>query len=205
VTIALIALNAALFVVAAASPRLTSDSYMVPAAVQAGQWDRLFASFFVTNNVPDVALNMFSLLIIGRLVEPSLGKWRYLALYMLSGLGGSVASYLFSNPLQPSAGASGAIFGLFGAYFVLARRAALNTSGILSLIVINLVFSFVVPDINWLAHLGGLATGLVVAAGYGLARRRRQQRLVAVLTVVSVCAVLCLLLLLTPGQVVLLN
>ena len=80
-----------------------------------------------------------------------------------------------------------------GAFFILARRAALNTSGIVTLIAINLGFSFLYPHINWLAHLGGLATGFVVAAGYGLARHRRQQALVALLTVVGVAVVLSLL------------
>ncbi len=112
-----------------------------------------------------------------------------------------MATYVLGNLTTASAGASGAIFGLFGAYFIVARRARLNTSGIVSLIGINLVFSFVVPDINWLAHLGGLATGLVVAGGLGLARGRRWQVLADVLVLAGAGAVLGLLLLLPPGTV----
>ena len=204
VTMALIVINLVLFFAATASSRLTFDSYLIPLfMVHFGQSYRLVASFFVTNNFLDVALNMWCLYIIGRLVEPTLGKWRYIALYLLCGLGGSVAYYLLGNPQQPAAGASGAIFGLFGAYFILARRASANTSSILALIAINLVFSFTIPDIAWQAHVGGLATGLVVAAGLSAARhgRPRQELVADVALVVSSCVVLGLLLLLAPGVV----
>jgi membrane associated rhomboid family serine protease len=206
VTTALIVINLLLFLAASASDTLTAKSWVYPVLMQnGGQWYRLFSSFFVTNSLLDVGLNMWCLLIIGRLIEPALGKWRFLALYLLSGLGGSVAYYLLGNPLQPAAGASGAIFGLFGAYFVLARRSSANTSGILALIGINLVFSFVIPDIAWQAHIGGLVTGLAVAGGFALARlgRRDQhrERTMDVLTIVVVAGVLGLFLLLPPGVV----
>ncbi|HTV11631.1 MAG TPA: rhomboid family intramembrane serine protease [Acidimicrobiales bacterium] len=201
---ALIVINLALFVAATASLRLTNDSYAVPYLMQPSgpdEWYRLFGSFFVTNNLLDVALNMWCLYIIGRLVEPVLGKWRFFALYMLSGLGGSVAYYLLGNVLQPAAGASGAIFGIFGAYFILARRAGANTSGIIGLIAINLVFSFTLPNIAWQAHVGGLATGLVVAFGFSLARRghQRQELLADVSVVALTCIGLMLLMLLPAG------
>jgi hypothetical protein len=133
--------------------------------------------------------------------SPSWARWRYIALYLLSGLGGSVAYYLIGNPFMPAAGASGAIFGLFGAYFVLARRASANTSGIIALIAINLLFSFTVPDIAWQAHVGGLATGLVVAGGLSLARRGRRKQLLVAGVVLATTAASRLLLLLAPGAV----
>ena len=206
ITTALIAINLILFLAASASDTLAAKSWVYPILMEnGGQWYRLFTSFFVTNSLLDVGLNMWCLLIIGRLIEPALGKWRFLALYLLSGLGGSVAYYLLGNPLQPAAGASGAIFGLFGAYFVLARRSSANTSGIVALIGINLVFSFIVPDIAWQAHIGGLITGLAVAGGFALARlRRRDQRrelVVDVLTIAIVGCALGLLMLLPPGAV----
>ena len=206
VTTALIVINAVLFVAASASDTLTANSWVYPIVMQnGGQWYRLFSSFFVTNSFLDVALNMWCLLIIGRLIEPALGKWRFLALYLLSGLGGSVAYYLLGNPLEPAAGASGAIFGLFGAYFVLARRSSANTSGIVALIGINLVFSFVIPNVAWQAHIGGLVTGLAVAGGFALARRQRRDRrreLVSdVVTIVIVCIALGFLLFLPPGAI----
>ncbi len=202
VTLVLVAVNVVLFLAAAASPAFTSSTWEVPYLVRQGQWYRLFSSFFVTNDVLDIALNMFSLYIIGRLVEPALDKWRYLALYLLSGLGGSVATYLLANGSEASAGASGAIFGLIGAFFVLARRARLNTSGIVAIIVLNLVFDFTYSGINWLAHLGGLGVGLAVAFGYGLGGRDQRQK-AALLTVVATCVVLGLLMLLPPGRVAL--
>jgi membrane associated rhomboid family serine protease len=202
VTMALIAINLVLFLAASASISLTVNSYEIPYFVQQGQWYRLFSSFFVTNDVADIALNMFSLYIIGRLVEPALGQWRYFAVYMLSGLGGSVATYLLARGAEASAGASGAIFGLVGAYFVLARRARLNTSGIVAIVALNLVFDFTYSGINWLAHLGGLAVGLVVALGYG-AGGQNQKNKAAIATIVCVCVALGLLMLLPPGRVAL--
>jgi membrane associated rhomboid family serine protease len=204
VTMTLLVVNVVLYLAAVGSTRLTDDSLMVPALMQNfGEPIRLFASFFVTNDLLDVALNMWCLYIIGRLVEPVLGPWRYIAVYLLSGLGGSVAYYLLGNPVIPAAGASGAIFGLFGAYFVLARRASANTSGIIALIAVNLVFSFTVPDIAWQAHVGGLATGLAVAGGLSLARRGRpgEQLLVGAGVVVATTVILGLLLTLAPGAV----
>ena len=202
VTTALIVINVVLFVAATASDSLTANTWVYPVLMQdGGQWYRLFSSFFVTNSFLDVALNMWCLLIIGRLLEPPLGTWRYLALYLLSGLGGSVAYYLLGNPLQPAAGASGAIFGLFGAYFILARRSSTNTSGIVALIAVNLVFSFVIPDIAWQAHIGGLVTGLVVAAGFGLLRGRRAELLADILVVAGTGVALGLLMFLPPGVV----
>ncbi len=202
VTIALIVINVVLFLAATASDTLTANSWVYPILMRNGdQLYRLFSSFFVTNSFLDVALNMWCLFIIGRLIEPALGKWRYLALYLLSGLGGSVAYYLLGNPLQPAAGASGAIFGIFGAYFILARRSSANTSGIIALISINLVFSFVIPNIAWQAHVGGLLTGLAVAAGFALVRGRREEVVADILVVTGVFVALGLLMFLPPGVI----
>jgi len=166
-----------------------------------GQWYRLFTSIFIHYSFFHILLNMISLLIIGRLVEPVLGKWRYLAVFLVAGLGGSVACYVFTSPIAQSAGASGAIFGLFGAYFVLARRAKTDSSGILVLIAINLFYSFVVPGISWQAHIGGLIAGAALAAALGLGRRGRHHLLTDILAVAGVCVVLGLPLLLAPGAV----
>jgi membrane associated rhomboid family serine protease len=203
VTMALIVICVALYVASSADPNLLNDAAEAGILVQGGQWYRLFTAIFFHLDFLHIALNMVSLLVIGRLVEPVLGKWRYLALFLVTGFGGAVGSYLFANPFVEAVGASGAIFGLFGAYFVLARRASANTSGIVVLIGVNLVFSFTVPGIAWQDHVGGLVTGLVVAAGLGLARHRRprQELLADVAVLVAACAVLSLLLLLPPGVV----
>ena len=187
-TMGLIAICVALYVASSADPNLLNDTAMQGLAVQTGQWYRVFTSIFFHLNVLHIGLNMVSLLIIGRLVEPILG---------------SLAVFLLSSPLQPAVGASGAIFGLFGAYFVLARRARADTSGIGVLIAINLFYSFVIPDISWQDHIGGLVTGVVLAAAFGLGRRGRGRReLVSdVLAVAGVCVLLGLLFLLPPGAV----
>ena len=200
-TMAIIAICVVLFVASSANPNLLNQTAMESLEVNAGQWYRLFTSIFFHVNFLHIGLNMVSLLIIGRLVEPVLGKWRYLALFIVSGLGGSVACYLLTY--DPSVGASGAIFGLFGAYFVLARRARADASGIGVLIAINLFYSFVVPGISWQDHIGGLVTGVVLAAAFGLGRRGRGHReLVAdILAVAGVSVALGLLLLLPPAVV----
>jgi membrane associated rhomboid family serine protease len=204
VTSGIIATCVVLFLASSADPGLLNQVVDWGYGVQIyGQWYRLFTSIFFHLNVLHIALNMFSLLIVGRVVEPVLGRWKYLALFLASGFGGSVASYILSNPSTAGVGASGAIFGLFGAYFVLARRAAVNTSGILTLIAVNLGYSFVVPGISWQAHVGGLVTGVVVAAGFGLSRHQpRLSRAVADLAIVAASFVaLGLLVVLLPAGV----
>ncbi|MGH9106745.1 MAG: rhomboid family intramembrane serine protease [Acidimicrobiales bacterium] len=204
VTIGLIAICVALYLVTSNDPSLLDQYGDWGAGIQfLGQWYRLFTSIFLHVDFLHITLNMVSLLIIGRLVEPAFGKWRYLALFLVSGLGGSVVSYLIANPRTVAVGASGAIFGLFGAYFVLARRAAASTSGILILIAINLFYSFSIPGISWQGHIGGLLTGLVLAAGFGLGRHRPNHVEVAadVAVLVGCCIVLGLLMLLPAGAV----
>jgi len=157
---------------------------------------RLITSAFIHLSFFHIALNMFSLYIVGPPVEQLVGKIRFLALYLLSALGGSVAWYLIAPVNVVGAGASGAIFGLFGAFFVLARRNRWNTTPIVTIIVINLVYGFVVPGIGWQAHVGGLIVGSVVAFGYRLDRREPAARrwLVDIGTCVAVLGAMALLL-----------
>ncbi len=201
VTLTIIAVCVVLYLASTSDPTLLDQAAEWGVGIQQGQWWRLFTAIFFHVDILHITLDMVALLVIGRLVEPVLGPWRYLALFLVSGLGGSVAAYLLSPPIQPEVGASGAIFGLFGAYFVLARRAATDTTGILVLIAINLAFSFSVAGIAWQAHIGGLVTGVVVSAGLGLGRRRRHQvEIVADVAVVAfACLALGLLMTLPPG------
>jgi len=137
-------------------------------------------------------------------VERSVGRIRFGVLYLISAVGGSVCSYLLSPELQQSAGASGAIFGVAGAYFVLARRNRLDTSWIVSLLVINLVLGFAESNvIDWRDHIGGLVTGGMLAFGFFEADRAPRQRMLAIniATVVVVAVVLVALLQLPPGHV----
>ena len=150
--------------------------------VGAGQWYRLITNAFLLNApLPlHILFNMWALAYVGPQLERLLGRTRFLALYLLSAVGGSVLFYLVGPPTQLSLGASGAIFGLFGAYFVAARRMRADVRGILFLIVINLVISFTIPNIAWQAHIGGLVTGGAVMAAYAYAPRPQRLLIQAV-------------------------
>src|SRR5262249_15119081 len=115
-------------------------------------------------------------------LEALLGPIRFLALYLISGLGGSVAVFLFASPSVQTAGASGAIFGLFAALIVLLRRMGRSVAGVGPVLVINLIFTVSVPGISIAGHLGGMVVGGLVAAG--LAYAPREQR-----TLVQVAAI----------------
>jgi membrane associated rhomboid family serine protease len=170
----LIGVNLAVFVVTVASGGGlgsgggTSSIYdrfaLIPPAVAAGDWWRLGTSMFLHYGFIHVAFNMWALYVIGTPLEQWLGRLRYLTLYFLSGLGGSILSFATGPLASRSAGASGAIFGLFGAFFVISRRRGLETGGIVGLIAINLVLSFTFSNIDWRGHVGGLIVGGVVGA-----------------------------------------
>jgi membrane associated rhomboid family serine protease len=116
---------------------------------------------------------------------------RYLALYLLAGLGGSVAGYLFT-PDAIGAGASGAIFGLFAALFVVLKKLRRDTSSVVPILVINLVLTFTIPNISIAGHLGGLVVGAIVAAGLAYAPRQGRTP-VQVATIVGVALILAML------------
>jgi membrane associated rhomboid family serine protease len=139
-----------------------------------------------------LVFNMLTLFLFGRVLESMLGRWRFLGLYAVSGLGGAVAVMLLS-PDRPVLGASGAIFGLLAAYFVIQRRLGLNNPSLLVLIVLNLGAGFILPGISWQAHVGGLVVGAAVALVYMRTRRISQARL-QVLLVVAIAAVLVVML-----------
>jgi membrane associated rhomboid family serine protease len=132
--------------------------------VAAGEWYRLVTAMFVHYGVLHLLLNMYALWILGRDLERVLGPLRFTALYLLAGLGGNVAAYLFSAPNAATAGASTAVFGLMAAIFVILRRLNLSVAPILPVIVINVIFTFTIANISVAGHLGGLAVGGIVAA-----------------------------------------
>ncbi|MEV5825249.1 rhomboid family intramembrane serine protease [Spirillospora sp. NPDC052242] len=146
--------------------------------VAEGEWYRLVTSMFLHQTegsfgITHILFNMWALWAIGPSLEQVLGRWRYLALYLLSGLGGSVLLYLVS-PGEAAVGASGAIFGLFGAFFVIGRRMRAPTGPIVFLLVINLIITFSVPGISWQGHVGGLVVGAALAAAYAYAPKARR-------------------------------
>ena len=131
--------------------------------VAAGEWWRLGTAMFLHYGVLHLLLNMLLLWQLGRYLEEKLGPIRFTALYLLAGLGGNVAAYLFTAPNQPAAGASTSIFGLVLAMFVVNRRLRLDTSALIPMLVVNLLFTFTVPNISVAGHLGGLVVGGIVA------------------------------------------
>jgi membrane associated rhomboid family serine protease len=125
-----------------------------------------------------VLLNMYTLWIFGPILESLLGRGRFLALYLISGLAGSVGVLLLANPLQPVVGASGAIFGLMGAFLVIQRRLGGNSTQLMILVAINLVIGFLPgTNIAWQAHVGGLVGGALVGLIFVQTRRRDHQAL----------------------------
>jgi len=164
---------------------------------------RLFTVALVHSGPWHIGLNMLALYMIGRTLEPLLGRGRFVTLYVLSTLGGSVAVTLLAFT-TPVVGASGAIFGLFGALLVIGRHLGANIASIAVIVGINLVIGFL-PGMNvsWQAHVGGLVTGLVVALVFTRTRAARQRgRQIGLL--VAVGAVLVALLfvpVLFPGLV----
>ncbi|MFF7355018.1 rhomboid family intramembrane serine protease [Streptomyces filipinensis] len=140
-----------------------------------GQYYRLLTAMFLHGGYAHILFNMLSLWWIGGPLEAALGRARYLTLYLLSGLAGSALTFLLAAPNQPSLGASGAIFGLFGATGVLMRRLNYDLRPLVALLVINLVITFS-PGFNiaWQAHIGGLVAG--VAIGYAMIHAPRERR-----------------------------
>jgi membrane associated rhomboid family serine protease len=140
-------------------------------SVADGEWYRLVTGGFLHASLLHIGFNMFLLFFLGRLLEPALGTPRFLALYVASLLAGAFGALLLSDPFALTVGASGAVFGLAGATFVIARGRGMDAiaSQIGLLIVFNLVISFAVPRISVGGHLGGLVGGvlcaLVIVAG----------------------------------------
>lgn len=175
VTYGLIAANVIVFLLQIAAPALTPRFALQPLAVAgADQFFRLFSSAFMHYGIVHILFNMYALYVLGPPLERHLGRLRFSSLYLLSALGGSVAVYLFSNPASATVGASGAIFGLFGATAVAYKRFDLDMRWLIGLIVVNLVLTFSIPTISWQGHLGGLVTGALVAVAYIYAPRPRR-------------------------------
>lgn len=175
VTYGLIALNLLMFALQMASPDLERALALWPLAVADGQTYRLITSAFLHFGLTHIAFNMLALYFVGPPLEIALGRVRFLVLYLVSALGGSVLVYLLTLDAL-TAGASGAVFGLFGATFVVGKRLNMDVRSVLTIIVLNMVFTFVYPlftsqNISWQGHIGGLVTGAVVAAVFAYAPR----------------------------------
>ncbi len=154
---------------------------------------RMLTTALVHGSILHVLLNMYTLWILGQILEPMLGRARFLSLYLLSGLAGSLGVLFLANPGQPVVGASGAIFGLMGAFLVIQRRLGGSSTQLLILVGINLVIGFL-PGLNiaWQAHVGGLIGGAVLGLIFTQTRRPAQKSL-QTLVLVAFAALLVVL------------
>jgi membrane associated rhomboid family serine protease len=172
-------------------PGLTRDIAFVPALGRDEPW-RFLTSAFAHGGTTHILFNMLALWMVGaQYLERLLGGARYAAVYVVSAIGGGVCYLLLSSPpqvvdgrlvggsgwLTAAVGASGAVFGLFGALLVLNRKLGLSSAGMWATIAINAVIGFVVPNIAWQAHLGGFLTGAACAGVIAAFNDRERRRL----------------------------
>ena len=158
---------------------------------------RFLTTAFLHANYMHLGFNMWALWVLGGTLEPVLGRWRFASVYLLSALGGSTAIYWLSWPgteswITLTVGASGAVFGLFSAMFIVQRRFGRDTSGIVALVAINAVVSFLGANISWQGHLGGLLVGGIVSAIYAWAPRGRRKAVGIAGTIAVVVALVAL-------------
>jgi membrane associated rhomboid family serine protease len=217
VTWTLVGINVAIFLVTWVHPSIVNNlellgrasyTYGGPAhGVAAGEWYRLITSAFLAPatglsglGFVDILFNMWALVFVGPSLEGLLGRARFLAVYLVSAVGGGVMYYFLAPPNYPAVGASGAIFGLFGAWFAVSRRLRLDTRGIVMLIAINLALSFFFHNIiAWQDHIGGLLTGALLTAAYAYAPRKNQV-VIQVLATVAVVALIVVAVVIRNGQ-----
>jgi len=151
------------FVLTLIQPNLQGDLALYGIAVNDGQYYRLLTVALVHGGWVHLICNMLALFSIGTPIENFYGKNKYVFILLTSLIAGSLASYLF-NPLNTYAvGASGMIFGLFGALAVTGKRMGANLKEASTLIAVNLAIPFLIPGIDWKAHLGGLIGGSLAA------------------------------------------
>jgi membrane associated rhomboid family serine protease len=204
VTITLIAINVVVYLIeigtgsggfSGVGSGIAVDFGLFGPFVAEGEWYRLLTSGFLHVSIIHIGFNMFLLLVLGRLLEPALGTPRFLVLYFASLLAGSFGA-LAVEPNAFTVGASGAVFGLAGAVFVIARGRGMNqlAGEIGFLIVFNLVWSFVGSNISVGGHVGGLIGGTIcalaiIAGEQGLLGRNRQPLEIAAMVLVAAVSV----------------
>lgn len=182
ITQAIIAICVVVYLLQQANSRVSDDLAYAPVATVAEPWRMLTVALVHSpTQITHIIFNMLALWLTGPYLEALFGRARFVALYVLSAFGGSVAVLLLADPsdmrewVGATVGASGAVFGLFAALFIVQRKLRLDTAGILVMIGINAVIGFVPAfNISWEGHLGGLVTGAVAAAVLAYAPRARR-------------------------------
>jgi membrane associated rhomboid family serine protease len=172
ITISLIMINLVIWLLQVIpGSTVTSTLFYAPLLTVIEPWRMITAGFV---HSPDsfwhILLNAYSIHIFGRVIEPMLGPIRFLVLYLVSIFGGSAMVLWLGEPVVPVVGASGAFFGLMGAYLIMLRAIGDNSGLLVGLIAVNLAFGFLVPGISWQGHLGGLLAGMAVTAVYARTR-----------------------------------
>jgi membrane associated rhomboid family serine protease len=180
VTFTMLAINVIVFILQgfpitqSASNKFTNDyvswNYYI---AHDHQYYRLLTGAFLHVAIWHIGLNMLVLLMVGPALEKLLGPVRFTALYLLAGIGGNVLPFLVDGYNTANLGASGAIYGLFAAYWVIARRLRADTSAITGTIVLNLVLTVTIPGISLWGHVGGLIVGAVIGAVFAYSGAKR--------------------------------
>jgi membrane associated rhomboid family serine protease len=127
------------------------------------QWYRLITVALTHGGLLHLGFNMYALLVLGNPIEEAFGKNKFLIIFFASLLSGSLASSYFASIYSASVGASGAVFGLFGAMIVVGKRIGADIRSIVVIIGLNFVFGFALGGVDWRAHLGGLVGGYISA------------------------------------------
>ena len=154
---------------------ITYEFFFAPLLAMSEPWRMLSSGFVHDWTGPiHILFNSYAIWIFGRQLEPMLGPLRFLVLYLTSIVGGSVAVLWLSDPVVPVVGASGALFGLMAAFFVIIRATGGNASQLFGLIAINFALGFFVSGISWEGHLGGMVAGFLIALVYARTRRPNQ-------------------------------
>jgi membrane associated rhomboid family serine protease len=188
VTYSLIGVTVLVYIFQLLSNGWVTNSFAYAPVLTATEPWRMLTALFLHASPLHILLNMYSLFVIGPMLERTVGRGRFLALYLIAGFGGSVAVLLLA-PNTVVIGASGAIFGLLGGLFVIQRKLGGNTTQLFIVIAINLAIGFVIPGLAWQAHLGGLLVGAAVGAVL-LETRRIDQKWLQVALVAAVAIAL---------------
>jgi membrane associated rhomboid family serine protease len=202
VTLSIIGLAVLAYLLQLAVPTLTLRFAFAPVAAVEEPWRFVTAAFLHSpRGIFHILFNMYALWLTGPYLEDLLGRLRFTALYLIAALGGSVGYLLLASPdgaswYTPSVGASGAVFGLFGAIVVVQRRLRRSSGQVVAVIAVNGVLGFVLPNVAWQAHLGGLVTGAALAAVFACAPRARR----AAVQGLGTAAIVAALLLLVTGK-----
>ena len=163
-TLSLITVISAAYLLNLVYPTFYEKAALYGPLVNSGEYWRLFTVALVHGGLTHLFFNMFSLLVLGNPIEAALGKLRFLVIFFISLLTGSLASVYLNSAPHVSVGASGAIFGLFGAFIAMRNRISEGARDIYVIVGLNFVFGFILGGVDWRAHLGGLVGGYLTTA-----------------------------------------